>query len=63
MFYTDDPLRDFANYDREQAERERGKPRCAECEKPLYNENAYRLGGELYCAECVKAAETYIDEE
>jgi formylmethanofuran dehydrogenase subunit E len=53
----------FRQHDRQQAERERDKPICCECERPIYNEYAYRLGGRLYCAECVGEGATYIEEE
>ena len=52
MFYTDDPLRDFANYDREQAEREAKLPKCDYCKDPIY-EHYYEIDGDNVCPECL----------
>ena len=52
MFYTDDPLRDFANYDRAQAEREAQLPKCDYCKDPIY-EHYYEIDGDNVCPECL----------
>jgi formylmethanofuran dehydrogenase subunit E len=53
MFYTDDPVRDFENYDREMARRIARLPVCAECREHIQSEDLYDINGELYCEECM----------
>jgi formylmethanofuran dehydrogenase subunit E len=52
MFYTDDPLRDFENYDRQQAEREEQLPKCDYCGDPIYG-HYYEIDGENVCPGCL----------
>lgn len=55
MYYTDDPARDFANWDAEQ-QRELGRlPVCADCGNPIQEETAFEYNGELFCEDCNEA--------
>ena len=51
--YCPDAYDQWAKLDRERYEREQSRPKCAECGEPVKG-RAYRLGGELYCSECVE---------
>lgn len=50
----------WAKLDREQAERDKRRPKCAACGEPVRGKG-YRLGGELYCEECVKESKEYME--
>lgn len=54
MYYTDDPARDFLNYDAEQCERLKRLPVCCECEKPIQSETCYEFNGEYICPKCLE---------
>lgn len=54
MIYTDDPAHDFDQYDREQAERLRRRPRCAICGEPLQEDVALKLYDEWICDKCIE---------
>ena len=53
MYYTDDPVRDFDRYDREQAQREARLPHCEYCGEPIY-EKYYEICGKIVCEECLE---------
>lgn len=50
--FTDDPFRDFDNYDREQAEKLDRLPKCRHCGEPIQDDYAFEYEGDLYCEEC-----------
>lgn len=54
MFYTDDPVKDYENYDRAQAELLERLPVCSECGEHIQDEHCYEFGGELICPDCVE---------
>lgn len=54
MYTTDDPLRDFARYDAEQARELAKLPVCAECGEPIQTEECYEINDELICPECLE---------
>ena len=59
FYRTDDPLDDFARYDAER-EREREEirsmlPRCADCDNPIEDEEAYYINGEWICEACMES--------
>ncbi len=63
--YTDDPLRDFARHDAEQARELAKLPVCAECGEPIQTEECYEINDELICPECLeryhrKRVEDYV---
>ncbi len=53
MFYTDDPLMDFENHDREQTKRLQRFPVCAICGNPIQDEHLYLINDEFVCPECL----------
>ena len=66
MFYTDDPLNDFANWDAEQQRRLDKLPKCSECGEPIQTEECYEINDELICPDCMetnhrKWVEDYVE--
>ena len=55
IFRTDDPLSDFAAWDREQADVYERLPECADCGERIMDETAYYIGGEWICEDCIEA--------
>ena len=55
MEHCPDAYDQWVKLDREQAERERNAPRCAECGR-VVSEVAVRIGEDVYCAECMDEA-------
>lgn len=53
MFYTDDPARDFANWDAEQQRELDRLPECADCGHPIQDETAFYINGEWICEDCM----------
>ena len=63
MYYTDDPGRDFARYDAQQARKEARLPHCEYCGEVIY-EKYYEIGGKVVCEECVEDLfANYVEEE
>lgn len=54
-FYSDDPLRDFANYDSYTQEQLRTYPKCFCCEEPITDEYAVHIGSMWFCDECLSS--------
>lgn len=52
MLYTDNPVADFLQYDREQAEEESNLPHCDYCGEAIY-ESYYNINGEILCSKCL----------
>lgn len=55
MFYSDDPVKDFENYDREQAKQMRELPVCADCDEPIQDDICFEFNGEYICPYCLIA--------
>ena len=53
MFYSDDPVRDFENHDRQQAKQMRELPVCADCDEPISDDFCYEINGEYICQWCM----------
>jgi hypothetical protein len=53
MFYSDDPVRDFEQHDREQAKRLEELPFCEVFGKPIQDEHLYLINDEFVCEECL----------
>ena len=56
MYYTDDPVRDFERYDRDQWRRQERmcKGKCAHCGEDVYEyEEHYDLDGDLVHSDCL----------
>ena len=60
--YCPDAYDQWAKLDEEQYERDCRRPRCAACGEPV-RYIGYRIGGELYCEECVEESKEYVEEE
>lgn len=54
MFYTDDPVKDYDRYDKEQQAKLDKLPRCSECDEPIQSEKCYEFNDELICPECLE---------
>ena len=63
MILTDDPIRDYARYDYEQAEKEKKFPICSLCGERIYEEKAVKLDGEFICDDCIEDMKEYITIE
>ena len=63
MFYTDDPIRDFDRWDREQAQRLAKLPKCSICGEPIDQDRALELDGEFICDSCIEDNKVYIESE
>ena len=55
VFYTDDPVRDFESYDREQAKKMHELPVCADCDEPIQDSTCYEINGEYICHDCMES--------
>lgn len=53
--YTDDPVKDFENYDRASHERAKDLPVCADCGEPITEGGHYEFDGECFCVFCAEA--------
>lgn len=54
VFYTDDPVKDFENYDRDQARKLSELPVCMDCDEPIQDSTCYEFNGEYICESCLK---------
>ena len=55
MYYTDDPIADFNDYDAEQNRRLEEMPVCADCDEHIHDETAFYINGEWICENCMDA--------
>lgn len=67
MFYTDDPVADFARWDAKQQDELEKLPWCSICGEPIQDDYLFAIYGDLYCEECMKEifrqpVENYIEE-
>ena len=53
MFLSDDPLLDFARYDREQTRLLKQLPECDYCGKPIQDEHYFDINGDVMCEKCL----------
>ena len=63
MYITDDPLRDFARHDAEQAAALSRLPKCAECGEPIQSEKCYEVDGGVICEVCLENNHTHWVED
>lgn len=61
MCYTDDPIADFNNWDREREKQKERLPCCEKCGEPIDQEDAVHLGDEWYCDDCLYKSRTVIE--
>lgn len=53
IFRTDDPLADFAAWDREQADMMERLPECAYCGEKVQDDHYYLINDEVVCPDCL----------
>lgn len=53
MYYTDDPLADFARKDADDAAWLQSLPKCAECGEPIQQDFCYEMEGKVICEQCL----------
>lgn len=53
MILTDNPLLDFAAYDRQQNIALDKRPVCCFCGDPIQDDFCYEINGEYYCEDCL----------
>lgn len=53
MFFTDDPVADYARYDAERQKELDRLPRCCECGEPIQDEFAYYINDEWMHERCM----------
>lgn len=53
MYYTDNPHKDFANYDADQQAKLDKLPKCCHCDEPIQDEFAYYINDEWICEGCL----------
>lgn len=53
FYRTDDPLRDFDRWDREQQKQLDKLPICIRCDHHIHQDAVVRIGGKYYCDECL----------
>ena len=53
MYYTDDPVADYARYDAEQERIRRKCPLCSECDEPIMDATCYVINDEIICESCM----------
>jgi hypothetical protein len=66
MYYSDDPVRDFEEYDRARQERLARYPICKVCREHIQDEKCYLVDGRYFiCLECCEEVDTedYVDED
>lgn len=62
MIWTDDPERDFAEWDAEREDWLKRLPRCSECDEYIQSDICYRINDELICEDCIENYKVYVDE-
>ena len=65
MFYTDDPVKDYDRYSKEQDKQLKKLPKCSICTHHIQDDYLYEINDELICEECLndnfrKNVEDYI---
>ena len=65
MFRTDDPLRDFMDWDEEQERQLERLPECSYCGEKIQKEFLYCINDEVICEDCLndhfrKSVDDYI---
>ena len=54
MRWTDDPIADFDQWDREQNEWLEKRPICADCDEPIQDDHYFDINGEAICPDCME---------
>ena len=53
MGWSDDPERDASRYAADLEEEGARRPRCCECDSPIWDDEYYQIDGQAYCKECM----------
>lgn len=53
MFFTDDPVADFARHDAEQQKELDKLPRCDYCDEPIQDDFYFLINDEVICESCL----------
>lgn len=53
MYYTDDPVTDFARYDEEKEAMLSALPVCSECEEHIQDDQCFVVNDEVICEGCM----------
>lgn len=61
MYYTDDPISDFENWDRDREKCREKLPCCHICDEHIQQEFAVLLDDKWYCDDCLREARHYIE--
>lgn len=51
---TDNPVKDFLSYDREQQKALKKRPICCCCHEPIQQDDAFCVNGEYWCNDCME---------
>lgn len=51
---TNDPVKDFLSYDREQQKTLKNRPICCCCHEPIQQDDAFCVHGEYWCNDCME---------
>ena len=62
MMLSDDPIRDFANWDYEQLLKEQTCPVCNDCGDPITDDKYWEFHGLYYCERCVQEHSHYTED-
>jgi RNA polymerase-binding transcription factor DksA len=62
MYRTDDPARDFENYDRDRQRRLERYPMCECCGERIHSEKLYYIDGRFFCEECIDDCHEWTDK-
>lgn len=54
MIWTDDPVRDAANYEAEREQQMKKLPICDFCGYHITDDYVWKVGGECYCEKCAE---------
>ena len=54
MSYTNDPVMDFHNYDKEQTRWLLSRPVCSICQEPIQDDVMFRIDSKNYCEACLR---------
>lgn len=62
MIRTDDPIRDFNQYDTEEYLKTKSLPICCDCGNTILGEYYWDFHGYYYCEDCVREHRERIDD-
>lgn len=58
--WSDDPERDASRYAADLEEEGARRPRCCECDSPIWDDEYYQIDGQAYCKECMDGHIRYV---